>query len=1452
MKKQNRKQTNTASYSTTEDILEEQFDAFLSRLELLESEEYSSVAEDDDVDALARERVLNIKLPNSAFEPLLAHLTPSRALLHQALLQQSLISGQHQKGKKKTKSDRKDKKRRDKERDREKESRSQDYGKVKSRKDKQFQNIEFYSSSQQINSNPIQLAATSAREKYQDVIGAIVAKSIADASVSSYLITVALLLRIMKQDNNITTSDSSEILSGPVNSLPVGNLIASLFEKIEVHEFRNDQNLPTHDVAVQNPFRKLLLKSTLTKGETVSVSFSADGGSEFGESRSVVEGETASQSGYFPGAYSDAGSTVGSNLAEQGTETASVCDDDISEEELLAQALALSMSSSKNTGVPDRSTSEVGSAIVSETASIHESVLNDLNLRQSLMDIPEYLPSLPSLSTWGPFCDRYFWQTIMNIHTTEHVDLLPSLSLKQVVFALIIVVAANADNVLAESMNSNVALDSFSKESSGLNADESKLNETSSKHFLGSSQSTPHALPFLIIEMLLDFLMKELVAHSKESQDSENQEFNHHRYFLIWSITMLLKVLRAELNSAVTSGASPWTIGLGVADNVESSTTNERPFVFYRLLEQIADCMGLDSSIGGRYDGLINSAIGSSSKLKLDRHTLRMFAIDTFVAGITIFKPTYDERIRLLKNLLQEAPCCDDADIANLTCSQFSCYDMNVGNSNIRVYYLYLLQKLCLGDVYATFNLKSRCKEVSGGSSEDSDNSQPDSPSEGVLNAISASCNSDEAISPVGETDSTNNLSIEMLLLNRLSRHDIMLNARNGTNLVKPLFWGELILYKAIIGHHLNNYINVYNTFSPSAQNLIFNSQRCDQQIVLSDNNKTATYKATKTWATVCAGGRGLAPSSGTHKWTIKIDKCDRGHVFVGIVTAEASLSTYAGGDRYGWGLIGTRTLWHNKSKVKSDVGPGFGTQSLVYLSLNTDIGEFSFKTDNCDWTVIFKDLPNVPLFPAISVHHREDRVSISPFMAFKSQSYDDSSSILSFDKSMRLQAPFIRSMQLLCSRTFQILKESDKYKDNLNHQLTILSHPFLGYILPSITAVIASSDAKCDLTGLSSIQLCPYLTIVTKKMADVCSNLQKQRIRRSSTNLSDSMINVEGDWIFQSATASNIPAQEYKISFEYLNETIRTKFETAQDDPVSTSAIQISGQGKSSVSAVTVDGTVSGTRLKFTETWTMGGTCVVEGRLSLCGCYFAGSFKDEKTGAIGLIEAFCMKPTTSVKHDVNYTSSILLKSSLLCAMATGKYVANLIIGLNPINKIAIINENANIESGPSADDQTVNEDMDEVNDVNIMEKWATSDLFSGGLPLEQELLAYLTDEIKVFLTFGGHSADIGNILSIAEISDSDHDLPSLLQWWLTCVFPLLSTTKNKKLSNKSYEIEEDPISKEELDTDGDLIQDIILNQNCGKRIDEYVLHHTGQSALSKIGGQIMQNTRYEYHLLYF
>lgn len=34
------------------------------------------------------------------------------------------------------------------------------------------------------------------------------------------------------------------------------------------------------------------------------------------------------------------------------------------------------------------------------------------------------------------------------------------------------------------------------------------------------------------------------------------------------------------------------------------------------------------------------------------------------------------------------------------------------------------------------------------------------------------------------------------------------------------------------------------------------------------------------------------------HEWALRIDKSDRGHVFVGVVTADASMDSYIGSDR--------------------------------------------------------------------------------------------------------------------------------------------------------------------------------------------------------------------------------------------------------------------------------------------------------------------------------------------------------------------------------------------------------------------------------------------------------------------------------------------------------------------------------------------------------------------------
>jgi SPRY domain len=99
-----------------------------------------------------------------------------------------------------------------------------------------------------------------------------------------------------------------------------------------------------------------------------------------------------------------------------------------------------------------------------------------------------------------------------------------------------------------------------------------------------------------------------------------------------------------------------------------------------------------------------------------------------------------------------------------------------------------------------------------------------------------------------------------------------------------------------------------------------------------------------------------------------------------GVCTAAASVSTYVGGDRYGWGLIGTRALWHNRTKLKSDYGDGFLSGNAIRCTLDTDRGTLAFALDAgagvVDWGVAFDNLPRTEkLYPAVGLYARDDQV---------------------------------------------------------------------------------------------------------------------------------------------------------------------------------------------------------------------------------------------------------------------------------------------------------------------------------------------------------------------------------------------------------------------------------------------------------------------------------------------
>jgi hypothetical protein len=125
-----------------------------------------------------------------------------------------------------------------------------------------------------------------------------------------------------------------------------------------------------------------------------------------------------------------------------------------------------------------------------------------------------------------------------------------------------------------------------------------------------------------------------------------------------------------------------------------------------------------------------------------------------------------------------------------------------------------------------------------------------------------------------------------------------------------------------------------------------FDSSKCADSIsVVSSSGSppvTANQRATKVWGTVLSTTC-FSPKSGVHRWAVKLDKCERGHVFVGVSTARVNLKTYVGGDSNGWGLIGTQALWHDRNKLRGDYGSTFRTGAVVVITLDTNVGTLSF-----------------------------------------------------------------------------------------------------------------------------------------------------------------------------------------------------------------------------------------------------------------------------------------------------------------------------------------------------------------------------------------------------------------------------------------------------------------------------------------------------------------------------
>jgi hypothetical protein len=197
---------------------------------------------------------------------------------------------------------------------------------------------------------------------------------------------------------------------------------------------------------------------------------------------------------------------------------------------------------------------------------------------------------------------------------------------------------------------------------------------------------------------------------------------------------------------------------------------------------------------------------------------------------------------------------------------------------------------------------------------------------------------------------------------------------------------------------------------------LVFDKFKIAESISsVSDNGNSPTVtleqRAHKVWGSAISSKR-FEPRSGLHQWAVRLDSCERGHVFIGVSTKEATnLKTYIGGDANGWGLIGTKALWHWKRKIRNNYGKTFRTGDIVICSLDTDAGTLSYSIvskknlNNLDQSVssaqdtyiedfgiAFEGLPRVSFSPSVGLYERHDRVTIMPVTEVLSSDFITSS----------------------------------------------------------------------------------------------------------------------------------------------------------------------------------------------------------------------------------------------------------------------------------------------------------------------------------------------------------------------------------------------------------------------------------------------------------------------------
>ncbi len=697
-------------------------------------------------------------------------------------------------------------------------------------------------------------------------------------------------------------------------------------------------------------------------------------------------------------------------------------------------------------------------------------------------------------------------------------------------------------------------------------------------------------------------------------------------------------------------------------------------------------------------------------------------------------------------------------------------------------------------------------------------------------------------------TDGKGMLDLMKVLLNRT--FDFSLTA--PTPLSSPSGEAELHLLLKLI-HVLGDQLVKCSSNGPDGEGpdaapvLDLSPSRKSSNIRISEDGQTATQVQGKSWGSIMTK-QGFLPHSGIHQWLVHLRNCEKGHVFLGVATAAASVNTYVGGDQYGWGLIGTRVMWHGRSKVRSNLGGGFMTGNVVLLTLDTDRGtltytsqgsgsgvreqHYSNHSSNNEWQVVFNDLPTKEtLFPAIGLYQLNDEVTISPVdpllgSIFGVQYYPSTSLLTICQQPSSL--PIFNAYTIILDFILDLLSLAQNLLSNIFEELVaekidvesasarVHSCSLLVHGLPSICASLVVARRIPFVATLLAVRLLPNVTSLIRTFDKYLAFLGR---REGGGTACDHLLraNPHGTWRICSSDSEFTPDVEYTAEFYTdLNP------QSGEYHLVGTSK----GDSKKRSQAAAVEGRALGLHIAFVERWKMEETCAVEGRLSLDGSAFWGTYRSLRSGVGGNITGHRICNPYSEEGDAaSLLLSFSVRASVIVSMLAGRLACSLVLGVEaaePAEKIPPTKAMQAIcvaGGGFSLDESSLS--VLPPRRVEQIEVWQKSELLKGGLMIE-EVAPRIAVALRLYLP------------PTSAISDD-------MNCWISSVFPVrfISSRASTRDSTTCFEQQYDAIGEVEV-----YVDDLLTGSGDSLALDAWESRIELRSPLTQLGGRVMFNAQ--------